>query len=67
MQKRGGNAKLRVTKTDVWLDVYTAYETGTAVYAFTVGDQPQTLERRYFMIWKRAVTSRGVEIYSCRL
>ena len=67
MQKRGGNAKLRVTKTDVWLDVYTAYETGTAVYAFTVGDQPQTLERRYFMIWKRQSRRGAWKIYSSRL
>jgi uncharacterized protein (TIGR02246 family) len=53
MQKRGGKAKLTVTTTDVWLDGNTAYETGTAVYEFTVNGQPQTLERRYFTIWKR--------------
>ena len=53
MQKRGGKAKLAVTTTDVWLDGDTAYETGTAVYEFTVNGQPQTLERRYFTIWKR--------------
>lgn len=53
MRMRGGRAKLNVTTTDVWLDGDTAYETGTAVYEFTVGGQPQTLERRYFTIWKR--------------
>lgn len=53
MQKRGGMAKLTVTTTDIWLDGNTAYETGTAVYEFTVGGQPQTLERRYFTVWKR--------------
>jgi uncharacterized protein (TIGR02246 family) len=64
MQKRGGKAKLTVTTTDVWLDVDTAYETGTAVYEFTVGGQPQTLERRYFTIWKRQ-SKRGLwKIYS---
>ena len=59
MQKRGGKAKLTVTTTDVWLDVNTAYETGTAVYEFTVDGQPQTLERRYFTVWKRQA-KRGV-------
>ncbi|HEY6189576.1 MAG TPA: nuclear transport factor 2 family protein [Pyrinomonadaceae bacterium] len=59
MQKRGGKAKLTVTTTDVWLDVNTAYETGTAVYEFTVNGQPQTLERRYFTIWKRE-SKRGL-------
>ncbi len=59
MQKRGGRAKLTVTTTDVWLDVNTAYETGTAVYEFTVGGQPQTLERRYFTVWKRQ-SKRGL-------
>jgi uncharacterized protein (TIGR02246 family) len=64
MQKRGGKAKLTVTTTDVWLDGNTAYETGTAVYEFTVGGQPQKLERRYFTIWKRQ-SKRGVwKIYS---
>jgi uncharacterized protein (TIGR02246 family) len=53
MRKRGGKAKLTVTTTDVWLDVNTAYETGTAVYEFTVDGQPQKLERRYFTVWKR--------------
>ena len=53
MRKRGGKAKLTVTTTDVWLDLNTAYETGTAVYEFTVDGQPQTLERRYFTVWKR--------------
>lgn len=59
MQKRGGRAKLTVTTTDVWLDGNTAYETGTAVYEFTVDGQPQTLERRYFTVWKRQ-SKRGV-------
>lgn len=64
MQKRGGKAKLTVTTTDVWLDGNTAYETGTAAYEFTVGGQPQKLERRYFTIWKRQ-SKRGVwKIYS---
>jgi uncharacterized protein (TIGR02246 family) len=63
MQKRGGRAKLTVTTTDVWLDVDTAYETGTAVYEFTVGGQPQTLERRYFTIWKRQPGSGSWKIY----
>jgi uncharacterized protein (TIGR02246 family) len=64
MRKRGGKAKLTVTTTDVWLDGNTAYETGTAVYEFTVGGQPQKLERRYFTIWKRQ-SKRGVwKIYS---
>ena len=58
MRKRGGKAKLTVTTTDVWLDFNTAYETGTAVYEFTVDGQPQRLERRYFTIWKRQ-TRRG--------
>jgi uncharacterized protein (TIGR02246 family) len=53
MRKRGGKAKLTVTTTDVWLDGNTAYETGTAVYEFTVDGQPQTLDRRYFNVWKR--------------
>jgi uncharacterized protein (TIGR02246 family) len=53
MQKRGGKAKLTVTTTDVWLDGDTAYETGTAVYEFTIDGQPKTLERRYFTVWKR--------------
>lgn len=59
MRKRGGKAKLTVTTTDVWLDLNTAYETGTAVYEFTVDGRPQTLERRYFTIWKRQ-SKRGV-------
>jgi uncharacterized protein (TIGR02246 family) len=64
MKKRGGRALLTVTTTDVWLDGNTAYETGTAVYEFTVDAQPQTLERRYFTIWKRP-SKRGVwKIYS---
>ncbi|HVF87571.1 MAG TPA: SgcJ/EcaC family oxidoreductase [Pyrinomonadaceae bacterium] len=53
MRKRGGRAKLTVITTDVWLDLNTAYETGTAVYEFTVDGQPQTLERRYFTVWQR--------------
>ena len=64
MQKRGGKAKLTVTTTDVWLDVDTAYETGTAVYEFTVNGQPQTLERRYFTIWKRQSKRGSWKIYS---
>jgi len=64
MQKRGGKAKLTVTTTDVWLDGNTAYETGTAVYEFTVGDQPQTLERRYFTVWKRKSKRGAWKIYS---
>jgi uncharacterized protein (TIGR02246 family) len=64
MQKRGGKAKLTVTTTDVWLDGNTAYETGTAVYEFTVGGQPQTLERRYFTIWKRQSKRGSWKIYS---
>ncbi|MCA1564834.1 MAG: SgcJ/EcaC family oxidoreductase [Acidobacteria bacterium] len=64
MSKRGGKAKLTVTTTDVWLDLNTAYETGTAVYEFTVDGRPQTLERRYFTIWKRQ-SNRGVwKIYA---
>jgi uncharacterized protein (TIGR02246 family) len=59
MRKRGGKAKLIVTTTDVWLDLNTAYETGTAVYEFTVDGQPQRLERRYFTVWKRQ-SKRGV-------
>lgn len=53
MQKRGGRAKLTVTTADIWLDGDTAYETGTAVYEFTLDGKPQTLERHYFTIWKR--------------
>ncbi len=64
MQKRGGKAKLTVTTTDVWLDGNTAYETGTAVYEFTVGGQPQTLERRYFTVWKRQSKRGAWKIYS---
>lgn len=64
MQKRGGKAKLTVTTTDVWLDGNTAYETGTAVYEFTVNGQPQTLERRYFTIWKRQSKRGSWKIYS---
>lgn len=64
MQKRGGKAKLTVTTTDVWLDVNTAYETGTAVYEFTVGGQPQILERRYFTVWKRQSTRGSWKIHS---
>jgi uncharacterized protein (TIGR02246 family) len=64
MEKRGGRAKLTVTTTDVWLDGSTAYETGIAFYEFTVGGQPQTLERRYFTIWKRQPGSGSWKIYS---
>jgi uncharacterized protein (TIGR02246 family) len=64
MQKRGGKAKLTVTTTDVWLDGNTAYETGKAVYEFTVDGQPVTLERRYFTIWKRKSRRGAWKIYS---
>ena len=64
MQKRGGKAKLTVTTTDVWLDGNTAYETGTAVYEFTIDGQPKTLERRYFTIWKRKSKRGAWKIYS---
>ncbi|HEV2915352.1 MAG TPA: nuclear transport factor 2 family protein [Pyrinomonadaceae bacterium] len=64
MKKRGGRAKLTVTTTDVWLDGDTAYETGTAVYEFTVEGQPQKLERRYFTIWKRQSKRGAWKIYS---
>ena len=64
MQKRGGKAKLTVTTTDVWLDGNTAYETGTAVYEFTVNGQPQRLERRYFTIWKRQSKRGAWKIFS---
>ena len=64
MQKRGGRAKLTVTTTDVWLDGNTAYETGTSVYEFTVENQPQKLERRYFTVWKRQSKRGGWKIYS---
>lgn len=64
MQKRGGRAKLTVTTTDVWLDGNTAYETGTAVYEFTVDNQPQWLERRYFTIWKRQSKRGAWKIYT---
>lgn len=64
MQKRGGKAKLTVTTKDVWLDGNTAYETGTAVYEFTVGGQPQTLERRYFTVWRKQSKRGAWKIYS---
>jgi uncharacterized protein (TIGR02246 family) len=64
MRKRGGRAKLTVTTTDVWLDSNIAYETGTAVYEFTVDGQPQTLERRYFTIWKRQSNRGAWKIYA---
>ena len=64
MKKRGGRAKLTVTTTDIWLDGDTAYETGTAVYEFTVSGQPQTLERRYFTVWKRKSKRGAWKIYS---
>jgi ketosteroid isomerase-like protein/microcystin-dependent protein len=64
MQKRGGKAKLTVTTKDIWLDGNTAYETGTAVYEFTVDRQLQTLERRYFTIWKRLSMRGAWKIYS---
>ena len=64
MQKRGGRANLTVTTTDVWLDGDTAYETGIARYEFTSGGQPQTLERRYFTIWKRASKGGAWKIHA---
>lgn len=64
MRKRGGQAKLTVTTTDVWFDGNIAYETGTAVYEFTVSGQPQTLERRYFTVWKRKSKRGAWKIYS---
>jgi uncharacterized protein (TIGR02246 family) len=64
MKKRGGRAKLTVTTTDVWLDGDTAYETGTAVYEFTVDGQPQKLERRYFTVWKRQSKRGAWKIFS---
>jgi len=64
MKRRGGRAQLTVTTTDVWLDGNTAYETGTAVYEFTVEGQPQKLERRYFTIWKRGANRGAWKIYS---
>ena len=64
MQKRGGRAKLTVTTTDFWFDGDTAYETGTAVYEFTLQNQPQILERRYFTIWKRQSKSGVWKIYA---
>ena len=63
MQKRGGRAKLTITTTDAWLDGNTAYETGTAVYEFTVDGQPKTLERRYFTVWKRLSKRGAWKIY----
>ena len=63
MQKRGGKAKLTVTTTDVWHVDNTAYETGTAVYEFTIDGQPQTLERRYFTVWKRQSNRGAWKIY----
>ncbi len=64
MQKRGGRAKLTVTTTDFWLDDNTAYETGIARYEFTADSQPQTLERRYFTIWKRNSKRGAWKIHS---
>ncbi|HEX9929009.1 MAG TPA: nuclear transport factor 2 family protein [Pyrinomonadaceae bacterium] len=64
MQKRGGRAKLTVTTTDVWLDGNTAYETGTSVYEFTLENQPQKMERRYFTVWKRQSKRGAWKIYS---
>ena len=64
MRKRGGRANLTVTTTDVWLDGDTAYETGIARYEFTSDGQPQTLERRYFTVWKRASKRAAWKIHS---
>lgn len=64
MKKRGGRAKLTVTTTDFWLDGDTAYETGTAVYEFTLQNKAQILERRYFTIWRRQSKSGVWKIYA---
>lgn len=64
MRNRGGRAKLSVTTTDVWLDGDTAYETGIARYEFTLNNQPQTLERRYFTVWKRTSKRGAWKIHS---
>lgn len=64
MKKRGGRAKLTVTTTDFWLDGNTAYETGTAVYEFTLNNKPQILERRYFTVWKQQSKSGSWKIYA---
>lgn len=64
MKKRGGRAKLTVTTTDVWLDGNTAFETGTAVYEFKIGGEMQSLERRYFTVWKRQSKRQPWKIYS---
>lgn len=64
MKKRGGQAQLTVTTTDAWLDGDTAYETGIARYEFTVANQPQVLERRYFTVWKRASKRGAWKIHS---
>jgi uncharacterized protein (TIGR02246 family) len=64
MKKRGGRAKLTVTTTDVWLDGDTAFETGTAVYEFTVDGATRVLERRYFTVWKRQSRRGAWKIYS---
>jgi uncharacterized protein (TIGR02246 family) len=64
MKKRGGRAKLTVTTTDVWRDGDTAFETGTAVYEFTLENKPQILERRYFTIWKRRKKGGAWKIYA---
>lgn len=64
MAKRGGRAKLTVTTTDVWLDGNTAFETGKAIYEFTVEGETKTLERRYFTVWKRLSKVGAWKIYS---
>jgi len=64
MKKRGGRAKLTVTTTDFWLDGDTAYETGTAVYEFTLQNKAQILERRYFTIWRRQSKIGAWKIYA---
>ncbi len=56
--------KFYTEKLDFTLLEDTAYETGTAVYEFTVGGQPQTLERRYFTVWKRQSKSGAWKIHS---
>ncbi len=64
MRKRGGRAKLTATTTDFWLDGNTAYETGTAIYEFTLENKAQILERRYFTVWKRQSKRGAWKIYA---
>lgn len=64
MKKHGWRTQLTVTTTDIWLDGNTAYETGTAVYEFTVEGRPQKLERRCFTTWKGQSKRDAWKIYS---